>query len=72
MDVKVFGSGNSTIELSGAVFATNKNIKDTQTAIQDMLKKLRFDKANYKWFNGADEYNYYAIESSKDNEISIN
>lgn len=72
VDVKLFGSGNSTIEFSGAVFAANKNIKDAQTAIQDMLKKLRFDKANYKWFNGADEYNYYTIESKKDNEIAVN
>lgn len=72
VDVKVFGNGNSTIEFTGGIFAANKNIKDAQTAIQDMLKKLRFDKANYRWFSGADEYNYYDIESSKDSEIAVN
>lgn len=72
VDVTIGGAGNNTIEFSGAVFAANKNIKDAQTAIQDMLKQLRFDNANYKWYNGADEYNQYKIESSKDNEITIN
>jgi hypothetical protein len=71
VDVAVFGSSNSTIEFTGGVFAANKNIKDAQTAIQDMLKQLRFDKANYKWYSGADQYEYYDIESSKDNEIAI-
>ena len=72
VDVTISGSGNSIIEFSGGVFAANKNIKDAQTAIQDMLKQLRFDKANYRWYSGADEYDYYSIESKKDNEISIN
>ncbi|MFZ2975671.1 MAG: zinc ribbon domain-containing protein [Candidatus Moraniibacteriota bacterium] len=72
VDVTISGSGNSTIEFSGALFAANKNIKDAQTAIQDMLKQLRFDKANYRWYSGASEYDYYTIESSKDNEIVIN
>lgn len=72
VDVTVSGGSSNVIEFSGAIFAANKNIKDAQTAIQDMLKKLRFDKANYKWFSGADKYSYYSIESSKDNEIAIN
>jgi hypothetical protein len=72
VDVTVFGSGNNTIEFTGGVFAANKNIKDAQTALQDMLKKLRFDKANYRWYSGADEYDYYDIKSSKDTEIAIN
>lgn len=37
-----------------------------------MLKNLRFDKADYKWYDGADEYSYYDIESKKDTEIAIN
>lgn len=72
VEVTISGSGNSVIEFSGGVFAANKNIKDAQNAIQDMLKKLRFDKANYKWYSGADQYDYYTIESSKDSEIVIN
>ena len=71
VEVAVSGSSNNIIGFSGAVFAANKNIKDAQTAIQDMLKKLRFDKANYQWSSGADEYNQYTIESKKDNEIAV-
>jgi hypothetical protein len=71
VDVAVSGSSNNVIEFSGAVFAANKNIKEAQTAIQDMLKKLRFDKANYQWYSGASEYNQYTIESTKDNEIAV-
>ena len=70
VNVSVFGTGDSTIEFSGAVFAANKNIKDAQQVIRDMLKNLRFDRANYKWFDGADEYSYYTIESLKDSEIA--
>lgn len=71
VDVAVSGSSNNVIQFSGAVFAANKNIKEAQTAIQDMLKKLRFDKANYQWYSGASEYNQYTIESKKDNEIAV-
>lgn len=72
VDVTVFGSSNSIIEFTGGVFAANKNIKDAQLAVQDMLKKLRFDRANYRWYSGADEYDYYELKSSKDSEITVN
>ena len=69
IDVKVFGTSNNTIELTGALFANNKNIKDTQAEIQEMLQLLRFDRIDYKWYKYDDDYTYFDLESYRDNEI---
>ena len=69
IDIKVYGTHNNIIELTGVLFADNKNIKDTQTTIQEMLKLLRFDRVNYKWYEYDDEYTYFSLESYNDNEI---
>ena len=68
IDVKVFGASNNTIELTGALFANNKNIKDTQAEIQEMLQLLRFDRINYKWYKYDNDYTYFDLESHRDNE----
>lgn len=69
IDVKVFGSSNGTLELVGAIFASNKNIKDVQVMISDIAKMLRFDRINYRWYAYSD-YTYYTIESLPDSEVS--
>lgn len=68
IEVRVVGNANGTIEFIGGYFAANKNIKDTHLLFVDLLKALRFDRANYKWSEYAD-YTYYTLESSKDSEI---
>lgn len=69
INIRVYGTSNNTIELTGALFANNKNVKDTQTEIQEMLKLLRFDRINYKWYKYDDDYTYFNLESSGDNEV---
>ena len=69
VDVKIYGVYNNTLELIGGLFANNKNIKDVQAMIQEMLKLLRFDKINYKWYKYDNEYTYFNLESYKDEEI---
>jgi hypothetical protein len=69
IDVKVYGQSYGTIEFVGALFAANKNIKDTHATLFEMLKLLRFDRANYKWYEYDSNYSYYTIESNADNEI---
>ncbi len=70
VEASVFGTGNSTIEFVGGVFASNKNIKEFYSKIADMLKELRFDRANFKWYS-YDNGSYYEIESLKDGEFLI-
>lgn len=69
VDVKVSGAGNTVLKLSGGYFAANKNIKDSQEALHEMLTLLRFKQTQYTWYNGQDEFTYYTIASPKDNEI---
>jgi len=66
VDVKVSGQYNQIIELVGALFAANKNIKDTHLTIIEMLELLRFDRVNYKWYKYDSEYTYYDIDSVED------
>lgn len=70
VDVKVFGTANNTIEFVGYVFATNKNISDSYSKIRDMIYKLRFDKVNFRWYEGGDG-TQYTVESLKDNEFEL-
>lgn len=66
IDVKCFGAGNKTLEFVGGTFASNANIKDFQTTLDDALHALRFKRVNYRWYDGADEYQYYTVESKQD------
>ncbi len=69
VDVKSIGSSYSTIEFSGVYFASNKNIKKTQETIQEIVRRLRFKKVNYKWYKGASEYTYYNLETPNDSKL---
>lgn len=69
IDVKAIDAGNKTIELTGALFANNKNVAQTQSTLQDALKLYRFTRANYKWFKYADEYQYSTIDSQPDSAV---
>jgi hypothetical protein len=66
-DMKVTGNG-MTINFIWGGFATNKNIKEFQEGIQDLLNRLRFKRATYRWYEGSDEYTYYDISSKGDGE----
>lgn len=70
VDISVLGNKNNILEIVGAYFASNKNIKDTQLTISDMLKSLRFDRVNYRWYEYDDGY-YFTTESKNDNELEI-
>ncbi|MCI3937551.1 hypothetical protein MQX03_10080 [Chryseobacterium aahli] len=70
IEVKIIGSTNRTLQFTGGLFAANKNIQDTQSALHEVLSFLRFKQIQYKWYSGDDEYTYYNIESPKDSEIT--
>ena len=54
-----------TISFTGYVYANNKNIKESYEAIAELLSKLRFSKANFRW-SEYDGYTYYTIPSPAD------
>lgn len=58
MDAKCSGT---TITLIGSLFVRNKNIKEYQTGIRDVLKGLGFKKVIYKAYEGQSEYTYFDL-----------
>lgn len=71
IDVSVNGTGKKYINFAGAVFATNKNKKDFQIKLQEVLEMYRFNQARYRWYKGEREYTYYTIFEGKDSEPVI-
>lgn len=67
--VNVLGTSNTILQFEGAIFASNRNIKDMQDNIYDVINKLRFKKVNYKWYKYDDEYTYFDIDTKKDSDI---
>lgn len=67
-DVEVNYSGR-TITFTGYVFASNAGIKEVYDNISSALEQLHFKRCNFKWSKYADEYTYYNISSSEDNEV---
>ncbi|MDO8336192.1 MAG: hypothetical protein Q7T74_05445, partial [Candidatus Saccharibacteria bacterium] len=59
----------TTLEFVGGTFAANANIDDMQKEISSLLTQFRFKRVNYKWYSGADEYQYYKIDSPNDTEL---
>tara|TARA_B100000902_G_C27134837_1_gene825508 strand:- start:113 stop:880 length:768 start_codon:yes stop_codon:yes gene_type:complete len=71
-DIDVYSSGGSKVKyinLTGATFAANKNIKDMQLTISENLEMFRFNQARYRWYKGEDEYTYYTIYEGKDSDL---
>lgn len=66
-NITVTHSGRSVF-FTGYMYASNKNIKASYEAISDLLYKLRFSKANFRW-SESDGYTYYTINSPADGVI---
>ena len=71
IDVSVNGTGKKYINFAGGIFATNKNKKDFQIKLQEVLEMFRFNQARYRWYKGEREYTYYTIFEGKDSEPVI-
>lgn len=64
IDVYVSGTGNTTINFSGGLFAANKNIKEFQESMSKVLNEFRYKQVRYRWYKGASEYTYYDLSNS--------
>ncbi|KGL59037.1 hypothetical protein [Polaribacter sp. Hel1_85] len=68
IEVSANGTGKRYINFSGGVFAANKNKKEFQTQVQEVLNMFRFKQARYRWYKGESEYTYYTMYEGKDSE----
>lgn len=70
-DIEVYssGTGNRYINFAGGIFAANKNKKDFQTELQEILTLLRFKQSRYRWYKGEDEYTYWTNYEGKDSDL---
>jgi flagellar biosynthesis GTPase FlhF len=68
---KTIGNQFATVEFISGLFATNQNIKAFQQSVSETLHLLRFKRAQYKWYKGADEYTYYDMETIPDVALVI-
>ena len=67
--VKTKGTGHTTLEFEGGIFANNKNKQDTQQTLSEILNMLRFKRINYKWYEYDDEYTYYSLKTGGDGDL---
>lgn len=72
-DIEVYanGTGKKYINFTGGIFAVNKNKKDFQIQVQEILRIFRFKQARYRWYKGEDEYTYYTMYQGKDSSPVI-
>lgn len=66
MDVRVIGSKSDRIQLIGAKFAANRNIKEFQEGVGPLLTKLRFKRVDYKWIPSASDYESFMLNADTD------
>jgi hypothetical protein len=61
-------SSGRQITYAGYMFADNGTIKATFKEISGELKRLRFNRVNFKWADGQN-YTYYDLDSMEDDEV---
>lgn len=66
---KTTGKGFTTVDFVSHMFAANRNIKAFHTEVREVLMKLRFKRAQYRWFEQAAEYTYYDLDSPDDTDV---
>lgn len=68
-EAKTKGTGFRTVEFINAAFAANRNIKTANDDLMPTLMKLRFTRAEYKWYRGESGFTYYNLPAPKDGDI---
>jgi hypothetical protein len=71
MEVRTIGAGYRTIELIWGGFAANANIADVHSTARENFEALRFRRAQYRWYRGADRYQYYTLETPSDRDLVV-
>lgn len=71
LSAKTNGKGYRNLEFVGAAFAANRNIKQFQETISNVVHQLRFKKVKYRWYKGASEFTFYDVKSHNDRKLII-
>lgn len=67
--VTTSGDNNDILNITGGVFASNRNIAEMQVLLSGILTQLRFREVRYRWYKGASEYTRYNLGIVKDSEV---
>lgn len=71
MEVRTTGTAYRTIDLIWAGFAANRNIADFHGTASENFEALRFTRARYFWYRGADRWQYYSLEVPSDRDLVV-
>ena len=63
------GKTDQIINLTGGLFANNKNIKEFQETLNAGLNDFRFKEVRYRWYENAEKYTFYELETPSDNVL---
>lgn len=69
MEVSTSGAKYERISLVSVTFAVNRNIAETQAAIENILTKLRFKRAEYRWTRNANDWKFLDLETKQDQDL---
>ncbi len=69
IETKLRGKKSTILEFIGSIYVNNKMKQETQEALSQILRFLRFKRVNYKYASYDDEYTYYTLKTPKDHEI---
>jgi hypothetical protein len=69
IELAVSGARADTVTWTGALFAANANIQQSQEGVVQNLIKLRFRQSRYRWFSRADRITQYPMASPTDGQI---
>lgn len=70
-DARTTGAGFRTITIIHRRYAANRNIAEDHKKVADALTRLRFTRAEYKWFKQASEYTYFELSPPKDSDLVV-
>ncbi len=69
-DIRVRVQGR-TLFVTGGIFAANSNIAAFQETLSEMLHLLRFRQVQYRWYEDAERYESYTMETPGDEAIKV-
>lgn len=69
ISVKSSTRDNSIINITGAIFAANRNKKDFIEGLGNIREELRIKEIRFRWYEGESEYTFYDLPVKNDNEI---
>jgi hypothetical protein len=69
IDVTLSGPNDTTLTLTGAIFASNKGIAAVHVNLEKVVEELRFKRVNYKWIEHDEDYQYFDVNSVSDSEL---